>query len=195
MFNVIRVMVARARMRAGLGLLDVRLLYRGHFLLHPIRLTGAAKELSRLRLPGDVAFQSNVTVSLSPGTPGTLTVGDNCYVGDNCFISVHDDVRIGSDVMIGANCYITSAIHNTSDSRLPMTKQGFSGKSVRIGDDVWIGTGVVVLPGVEIGRGAVIGAGSVVTKPVPPREVWAGVPATRIKVRAAHDQAGAPARP
>jgi acetyltransferase-like isoleucine patch superfamily enzyme len=46
---------------------------------------------------------------------------------------------------------------------------------------VWIGAGAVVLPGVTIGRGAVVAAGAVVTAPVEPYTVVAGVPARPIK--------------
>ena len=42
-----------------------------------------------------------------------------------------------------------------------------------------IGIGVLVLPGIEIGENSMIGVGSVVTKDVPPREVWFGNPAIK----------------
>lgn len=53
-----------------------------------------------------------------------------------------------------------------------------------IGHDVWIGQNVTILSRVRtIGDGAVLAAGAVVTKPVPPYAVVAGVPATVIKYR------------
>ena len=39
------------------------------------------------------------------------------------------------------------------------------------------------MSGVTIGRGAVVAAGAVVTKDIPPYEVWGGVPAKKIKDR------------
>ena len=42
----------------------------------------------------------------------------------------------------------------------------------------------IVLKGVTIGNGAVIGAAAVVTRNIPPFEIWAGVPAKKIGARA-----------
>lgn len=49
-----------------------------------------------------------------------------------------------------------------------------------IEDCAFVGVNATIMPGVTIGRCAVIGAGAVVTKDVPPYEIWAGVPAQRI---------------
>ncbi|RKJ45381.1 glycosyltransferase [bacterium 1XD42-8] len=54
---------------------------------------------------------------------------------------------------------------------------------VLIGNDVWIGSGTKILQGVTIGDGAIIGACSLVTKDVPPYEIYGGVPAKKIKDR------------
>lgn len=57
-----------------------------------------------------------------------------------------------------------------------------------IGNDVWIGDFVTILPScTSIGNGAVIGAGAVVTKNVPPYEIWGGVPAHCIRKRFSDD--------
>lgn len=52
-----------------------------------------------------------------------------------------------------------------------------------IGNDVWIGSHCLIKGGVTIGDGAIIGMGSVVTKDVPPYEIWAGNPAKCIRKR------------
>ena len=44
-----------------------------------------------------------------------------------------------------------------------------------------IGSNATILCGITIGEGAVVGAGSVVTKNVPPNEIWAGNPACFIR--------------
>lgn len=58
-------------------------------------------------------------------------------------------------------------------------KNGMCHGDIRVGNDVWIGDGALIMSGIQIGDGAVIGARAVVTRSVPPYEVWAGVPAAK----------------
>jgi acetyltransferase-like isoleucine patch superfamily enzyme len=64
-----------------------------------------------------------------------------------------------------------------------MNKQEGFEAPITIEDDVWIGVNAVILKGVTIGKGAIIGAGAVVTKFVPPYEIWGGIPAKKIGQR------------
>ena len=52
-----------------------------------------------------------------------------------------------------------------------------------IGNDVWIGAKCLIKSGVTIGDGAIVGMGSVVTKDIPPYEIWGGNPAKCIRKR------------
>jgi hypothetical protein len=52
-----------------------------------------------------------------------------------------------------------------------------------IGNDVWIGARSTITSGVTIGDGAVIAAGSIVTRDVPPYQIYGGNPARFIKHR------------
>lgn len=52
-----------------------------------------------------------------------------------------------------------------------------------IGHDVWIGHGAIIRPDVVIGNGAVVAAGAVVTRPVAPYTIVAGVPAAPLRAR------------
>ena len=54
---------------------------------------------------------------------------------------------------------------------------------VKIEEDVFIGCNVVICNAVTIGKGAIVGAGSIVSKDIPPYQVWAGNPARYIKDR------------
>lgn len=35
----------------------------------------------------------------------------------------------------------------------------------------------IIMPGVSIGENSIVGCGAVVTKNIPPKEIWGGVPA------------------
>ena len=67
----------------------------------------------------------------------------------------------------------------------PKFKASF--KPIHIGHHCWIGTGTTVLQDVTIGDGAIVAAGAVVTKDIPPYEVWGGVPAKFIRKRGCTD--------
>jgi acetyltransferase-like isoleucine patch superfamily enzyme len=50
-----------------------------------------------------------------------------------------------------------------------------------IGNDVWLGYGVKILEGISIGDGVVVGTGSIITKDIPPYEIWGGIPAKKMQ--------------
>lgn len=79
--------------------------------------------------------------------------------------------EIGNDVTIR---------HNTTFGIVNLDRIGVNPV---IEDGVEIGVGAVVLGGIRIGAGAIIGANSVVTRPVPPGAIVAGVPARLIRMR------------
>ena len=111
-----------------------------------------------------------------------LCIGSDCFFGRLTEIDVSDRVTVGNGVLIAPRVFITDHQHSVAKGN-QIRLQGCRNSPIVIEDDAWIGTGVTVLPGVQIGRGAVIGAGAVVTKDVPPYEIWAGVPAVKIGQR------------
>lgn len=126
----------------------------------------------------------------------------NCAIGAYCSVGVNDVIRyarIGKYCSIAWNCSIGGTEHymkRLSTSFFPFDKaygivedtdipeiEGTYSKPVMIGNDVWIAAGAQVLRGVKVGDGAVLGEGTIVTKDVPPYEIWAGVPARKIGQR------------
>lgn len=89
---------------------------------------------------------------------------------------------------VGSFCSIASGVTIGEDMLAADYRDG-NEKSQRcfVGNDVWIGENVLVKQGVRIGHGAVVGMGSVLTKDVPPYEIWAGNPAKFIKKRFSAD--------
>lgn len=103
-------------------------------------------------------------------------------------------LKIGKYVSIGHNFRRISLNHPTDgvtthpcwfNPSFGWVDRDFRKRSkLTIGNDVWIADNVTILPSCKsIGNGAVIAAGSVVTKDVPPYEIWAGVPAKLLKRR------------
>ena len=150
----------------------------------------------------DVKLGENVKLSKFINLYG-CTVGDytkigafveiqkNAFIGKNCKISSHTFICEG--VTIGDNCFIGHSVVFINDN-YPQAAgpQGSLEKDedwkhrfvkTKVGHHVAIGSNVTILGDVIIGDGALIGAGSVVTKNVPPREIWVGNPARFLKRR------------
>jgi serine acetyltransferase len=81
---------------------------------------------------------------------------------------------IGDDTLLGHDCVVYA--HAIEDGAVSHHK-------VRIGSNVTVGAKAVIMPGVVIEDHAVVGTGAVVTKGthIRTKEVWAGVPARKIK--------------
>ena len=120
-------------------------------------------------------------------------VGNYNYIGTHTMI-LH--AKIGSYCSIAPYVKIGQSNHDLScvstSTRIAGNGHGVTDfseyeKPSIIGNDVWLAANVVVRQGVEIGTGAVVGAGAVVTKNIPPYEIWGGVPARFIAKRFSDD--------
>jgi len=80
---------------------------------------------------------------------------------------------LNSGCIVDHECDIGRCVHIAPGAKLA--------GGVKVGDRAFVGLGANIIQGVTIGPDAVIGAGSVVLKDVPQGEVWAGVPARKIK--------------
>ena len=123
----------------------------------------------------------------------------NCKIGRYSYVygTSAVDTEIGAFCSIAAGSNIGSGSHPTDwVSSSPVFYKGknvlktnFSQNEYKeynkttIGNDVWIGAKCNIKGGITIGDGAVIGMGSVVTKDIPPYEIWAGNPARCIRKR------------
>lgn len=117
------------------------------------------------------------------GKEADLAIGDGTGIS-NTAITCMQKVEIGKYCLIGSGC----KIYDTDFHVLPIYNGDgvcvggdIATAPIIIGDRVFVGAGCTILKGVKIGTGSIIGAGSVVTKNIPPNEVWAGNPAGFIK--------------
>lgn len=112
-----------------------------------------------------------------------LVIGNKVGIS-NSTIYTATRVFIGDEVNIGAGCLITDSDHHSIDYKSRcVSKEDTNVKKapIFVEQGAFIGTRSIILKGVTIGEKAVIAAGSVVTKSVPPNQLWGGNPAKFIK--------------
>jgi acetyltransferase-like isoleucine patch superfamily enzyme len=121
-----------------------------------------------------VSPRSNISRDLVAHEYGFISEG--CWIGPA--------VELGRYVMCGPRVAIIGADHRFDRPGVPIIFSGRPQLAPTIVEaDAWIGYGAVIMAGVRIWRGAIVAAGAVLTKDVPPYEIWGGVPARKIGER------------
>lgn len=117
------------------------------------------------------------------GPVQNITIGSNTRINKlSNFRFKKGKISIGENVIIAQ--YVSVITHSYNYTLNENIKdQIMYSKDVFIGDGAWIGAYSVIMPGIKIGKGAIIGAHSIVNKNVPDYEIWAGIPAKKIKNR------------
>jgi len=130
------------------------------------------------------------TKIIEPANLYGCTVGQNCLIGP--FVEIQKNVRIGNGVRIQSHsficegvtieddCFISHGVMTTNDLYPKVRNPRWKALRTHIGRGAAIGSHATLLP-VRIGKGAMVGAGSVVTRDIPPGEIWAGNPARRLR--------------
>ncbi len=137
-------------------------------------------------------ISNNVLIADSAAVREDVKIGEYTIIGRSC--TVENFTTIGKKCKLETNSYITAyslledfcfiapGVVTTNDNYLGRTEERFKhfkGVTVRKGGR--IGGGAVILPGLEIGEDAIVAAGSVVTRNVPARQIFAGIPAKYFK--------------
>ena len=116
----------------------------------------------KYRLLG-VTIGKNVFIShrakIDTTYPGSIEIGDNCYITFNALILSHD--------------------HSVSWHRYSEIDSG-RGRTV-LEKHVFVGAGAIILRNTRIGENSIIGSGAVVSIDVPPNSIVAGNPARILK--------------
>ena len=114
---------------------------------------------------------------------GGLVLGDGAIISKGVNIRAAGGmIRIGAGSGIGQHCVVVAANHRpVLGQPIFHTPWEETRTGVTVGTNVWVGANCVLLPGVTIGDNSLIAAGSVVSRDVPPNEIWGGVPARKLK--------------
>jgi putative colanic acid biosynthesis acetyltransferase WcaF len=114
--------------------------------------------------------------------PWHLELHDRASIGERADIYNLGNVVVRETATVAQDAMLCGGSHDFSSPRLELLVGG-----VDIGAHAFIAARAVILPGIRIGEGAVVGAASVVTKDVPPWEIFAGNPAKSIGTRSVDD--------
>lgn len=141
-------------------------------------MTNTRERLARnLQKPwGALAFKALTLLGVE--IPRSVSVGQDLELPHGAFgLVIHQSTIIGHRVKLFQGVTI-----GRSDQYLRNVPKG--GKAI-IEDDVILGAGAKVLfrggETLVVGAGSIIGANAVVTRTVPPGEIWAGIPARFVR--------------
>jgi acetyltransferase-like isoleucine patch superfamily enzyme len=115
---------------------------------------------------------------------GDITLGNQVSVSSSCTLFSSNALTVGAGTLIGSYSYLLSGGEYDTASDQPFVEQDGmkTAGPLTIGTNCWLGARVTVLDAAgSIGDHSVIGAGAVVTKPIAPDSVAAGIPARIVK--------------
>ena len=112
---------------------------------------------------------------------GPIKIGNNVGISNTCLYAA-EEIEIGDNVRIGGDTRIYDTdFHSLDAKERESKKETIKISPVRIKNNVFVGAHCLILKGVTIGENSIIAAGSVVTKDVPPNQIWGGNPAKCIR--------------
>jgi sugar O-acyltransferase (sialic acid O-acetyltransferase NeuD family) len=136
----------------------------------PSDYTSRQRIVSELKLPQEryaTIIHPSCAVSQSSSIgPGSVLLA---------YVTLTAAVRVGAHVLIMPHTVLTH--DGTVDDYATLASGVRLGGGVRIRKGAYIGAGAIVGEGRTVGAFSLVGMGAVVTHDVPPREVWAGLPA------------------
>jgi acetyltransferase-like isoleucine patch superfamily enzyme len=118
-----------------------------------------------------VTIGSESKVGTNSVVDGSCTIGNRVSIQTGVYICTYSTVE--DSVFLGPCCVFTNDRY--------VTQKPFKlvGPTVRKGAS--IGANALLFPGVTVGEGALVGSQAMVNADVPPRTVYVGVPARKIR--------------
>jgi len=120
-----------------------------------------------------VEFRRRFRAELGPR--GKIVIGAHSYLTYDVIMSCDTTIEIGERCGLAQSTYVADGSHRFRDLDVPFLAQGYDYRPIRIEDDVQIHSKCTIVN--SIGTRSVIGANAVVSRPIPPYCLAAGVPA------------------
>jgi acetyltransferase-like isoleucine patch superfamily enzyme len=120
-----------------------------------------------------VEFRRNFRAEIS--NSGRIEIGAHTIFTYDVLVQCSTRVTIGRRCLFGQAASVVDGNHRFREIDKPIAAQGYDYREIAIGDDVGVMSKSTIIN--DVGDRAFIGANSVVTRPVPPYSVAAGVPA------------------
>lgn len=116
-----------------------------------------------------------------------IFIGENCTINNNT--KILGDIRIYNNVSIAPNVFISSGSHNFKyEPFMPIKEQDklypVENNKIIIEEDVWIGANCTIGNKSYLAKGVIVAANSFINSKTYPYEIWGGVPAKKIGIRA-----------
>ncbi|NLW19653.1 MAG: acyltransferase [Candidatus Cloacimonetes bacterium] len=111
-----------------------------------------------------------------------VRIGNQVGISNSTLVC-KESITIGDKVLIGGGCKIWDTNFHSLDfeSRTSSKDTNVKSAPIVIEDGAFVGGSSLIMKGVTIGRHSIVAAGSVVTKDIPPNEIWGGNPAKFIR--------------
>ena len=125
-------------------------------------------------------IRENVTIGECTIIGRGVAVENFCTIGSYC--KLETNVYLTAYSTVGDQCFIAPCVATSNDNFVGRTKERFKYfKGLILKRGGRIGAHATILPGKTIGEDAFVAAGAVVTKDIPPKKIYAGVPAKEIR--------------
>lgn len=126
-------------------------------------------------------FRNNNVLRAFDG--GRIVMGNRSGFSWNCVAEASQLIQIGNRTGIAENVVLRDTLYDFFGSAGGIKAVVKRSAPIIIGDNCFIGSGSYIAPGVTIGDSAIIAHHSIVTRDVPPFEIWGGKPARKISHR------------
>jgi UDP-2-acetamido-3-amino-2,3-dideoxy-glucuronate N-acetyltransferase len=127
----------------------------------------------------DATIGKKVSIGALAHIGQRVIIGDACKIQGSAYIA--DECVLQDRVFVGPCAVLLN-------DKFPPSNDRAKWKPVIVEEGAVIGGHATVVPGCTVGSNSVLAAGAVLTKDLPPNEVWAGNPATYLMSRAEYEQ-------